>query len=133
MSGQTKIAVLKERAAGETRVAATPETIKKFIALGAVMAVEQGAGDSASISDQAYRDAGAEVGPVEAVLKDADIVFGVQGPVELWWGIEPISAGVFGVPVGFAVVILVSLFTRHPTREVQALVERIRYPRVDGE
>ena len=80
MSGQTKIAVLKERAAGETRVAATPETIKKFIALGAVMAVEQGAGDSASISDQAYRDAGAEVGPVEAVLKDADIVFGVQGP-----------------------------------------------------
>ena len=80
MSGQTKIAVLKERAAGETRVAATPETIKKFIALGAVMAVERGAGDSASISDQAYRDAGAEVGPVEAVLKDADIVFGVQGP-----------------------------------------------------
>ncbi len=60
-------------------------------------------------------------------------VFGVQGPVQLWWGIEPISAGVFGVPVGFAVVILVSLFTRHPPHTVQVLVERIRYPRLDGE
>ena len=79
MSGQTKIAVLKERAAGETRVAATPETIKKFIALGAVMAVEEGAGFGASLGDDAFRDAGAEVGSRDAVLKDADIVFGVQG------------------------------------------------------
>jgi NAD(P) transhydrogenase subunit alpha len=79
MSGATKITVLKERAAGETRVSATPETVKKFIALGAVMAVEQGAGANASISDEAYREAGAEVGSLEAVLKDADIVFGVQG------------------------------------------------------
>ncbi|MDD3798336.1 MAG: NAD(P) transhydrogenase subunit alpha [Novosphingobium sp.] len=80
MAGQTRIAVLKERAEGERRVSATPETVKKFAALGAVVAVEQGAGEGASISDEAYREAGAEVGPLETVLKGADIVFGVQGP-----------------------------------------------------
>jgi cation/acetate symporter len=41
-------------------------------------------------------------------------VFGVTKPVELWWGIEPISAGVFGVPLGFAVMIVVSLITPPP-------------------
>ena len=80
MTASTRIAVLKERTAGEARVSATPETVKKFIALGAVVAVEQGAGDGASISDEAYREVGAEVGPLETVVKDADIVFGVQGP-----------------------------------------------------
>ena len=75
-----RIAVLKERAAGESRVAATPETVKKFIALGATMAVESGAGEGASISDAAYAEAGAEVGPLAKAIKDADIVFGVQGP-----------------------------------------------------
>jgi cation/acetate symporter len=54
-------------------------------------------------------------------------LFGLSGPVELWWGIQPISAGVFGVPVGFAVMVLVSLVTRRPSRSVQAMVERIRY------
>ena len=53
-------------------------------------------------------------------------VFGVEGPVELWWGIEPISAGVFGVPVGFAVMVAVSLVTRRPPLRVQALVEQVR-------
>src|SRR3569623_658917 len=75
-----RIAVLKERAAGESRVAATPETVKKFGALGATLAVEAGAGEGASISDAAYAEAGAEVGPLGAVLKGADIVLGVQGP-----------------------------------------------------
>jgi NAD(P) transhydrogenase subunit alpha len=75
-----RIAVLKERAAGESRVAATPETVKKFIALGATMAVEAGAGAGASISDAAFAEAGAEVGPLAKAIKDADIVFGVQGP-----------------------------------------------------
>ena len=55
-------------------------------------------------------------------------VFGVTSPVELWWGIQPISAGVFGVPIGFAVIILVSLFTPAPKKEVQELVEHVRYP-----
>lgn len=75
-----RIAALKERAPGENRVALTPETAKKFAALGAVVAVEEGAGLAAAITDQAYRDAGAEVltGP-QAVAK-ADIVLGVQAP-----------------------------------------------------
>ena len=55
-------------------------------------------------------------------------IFGVTSPVQLWWGIDPISAGVFGVPVGFAVIILVSLLTRPPSQEAQDLVEFIRYP-----
>ena len=50
-----RIAVLKETASGETRVAATPETVKKFIALGASVAVQPGAGDSASIADAAAK------------------------------------------------------------------------------
>jgi NAD(P) transhydrogenase subunit alpha len=75
-----RIAVVKESAAGESRVAATPETVKKFSALGAVVAVESGAGAGAGISDEAYREAGAEVGPAAEVLKGAEIVLGVQAP-----------------------------------------------------
>ncbi len=75
-----KIAVLKEHADGERRVAATPETAKKFVALGADVAIEAGAGDAATYADQAYRDAGANVADRATVLADADIVLGVQGP-----------------------------------------------------
>jgi H+-translocating NAD(P) transhydrogenase subunit alpha len=75
-----KIAVLKESAKGETRVSATPETVKKFIALGASISVEKGAGASASIADTDYAAAGASVGALAAALKDADIILGVQGP-----------------------------------------------------
>ena len=56
--------------------------------------------------------------------------FGVTSPIELWWGIEPISAGLFGVPVGFAVIVLVSLATRRPSKQAQDLVDQIRYPNV---
>jgi cation/acetate symporter len=55
-------------------------------------------------------------------------VFGVTSPIELWWGIQPISAGLFGVPVGFAIIILLSLVTPAPSRKVQELVEHVRYP-----
>jgi H+-translocating NAD(P) transhydrogenase subunit alpha len=75
-----KIAVLKETAVGETRVAASAETVKKFIALGASVAVEAGAGLSASVSDAEYQAMGASVGAAAATLKDADIILGVQGP-----------------------------------------------------
>ena len=54
--------------------------------------------------------------------------FGITSPIQLWWGIEPVSAGVFGVPVGFAVIILVSLVTPKPNQKSQDLVEYIRYP-----
>ena len=75
-----KIAVLKELADGEARVAASPETVKKFMALGATMAVEKGAGESAAVADTDYQDMGATIGTRAAVLKDADIVLAVQGP-----------------------------------------------------
>jgi cation/acetate symporter len=55
-------------------------------------------------------------------------IFGVTKPIELWWGIQPISAGLFGVPLGFAVIIIVSLLTKAPGKEVQELVEHVRYP-----
>jgi len=55
-------------------------------------------------------------------------VFGVTSPVELWWGILPISAGLFGVPLGFLTIIIVSLITPAPSRETQELVEHVRYP-----
>jgi NAD(P) transhydrogenase subunit alpha len=75
-----KIAVLKEIAAGETRVSASPETVKKFIALGASVSVEKDAGVSASIGNSDYESAGASIGSLSSVLKDADIILGVQGP-----------------------------------------------------
>ncbi|NIJ07824.1 NAD(P) transhydrogenase subunit alpha [Sphingomonas vulcanisoli] len=75
-----RIAVLREEAAGERRVAATPETVKKYIALGATVAVEAGAGIGASVSDAAFADAGAEIGPRAQVVAGADIILGIQGP-----------------------------------------------------
>ena len=60
-------------------------------------------------------------------------IFGVTSPVELWYGIQPISAGVFGVPLGFALIIVVSLLTPAPRREIQELVEHVRYPSLIGD
>jgi NAD(P) transhydrogenase subunit alpha len=74
-----KIAVLKE-AAGETRCAAIPETVKKFVALGAEVAVESGAGEGASISDSDFAEAGAKVGVRTAILKGAGVILCVDGP-----------------------------------------------------
>ena len=75
-----KLAILRETAEGERRVAASPETVKKFIALGAEVAVEAGAGLTASIADSDYEGAGATVGPREAALAGADAILAVQGP-----------------------------------------------------
>ena len=57
-------------------------------------------------------------------------MFGVTSPIadHIWWGISPISAGLFGVPVGFAVIIIVSLVTGAPRPDTQDLVEHVRYP-----
>jgi len=76
-----KLAIPKERLEGETRVAASPETVKKLTALGLEVIVETGAGEHASIADQLYADAGATIAqsPADA-LKDADIVFKVRAP-----------------------------------------------------
>ncbi len=90
MSGGLRIAVLKERADGEQRVAASAETVKKFIALGAVVAIESGAGVSASVSDADYTAAGAEVVSAAQAVNGADIVLAIQGPdVALLKGTNP--------------------------------------------
>jgi cation/acetate symporter len=62
-------------------------------------------------------------------------VFGVTTPIadNLWWGIQPISAGLFGVPVGIAVMVIVSLVTPPPDQHTQELVEHVRYPNLKGE
>ena len=75
-----KIAVLKETAAGETRCAAIPETVKKFIALGAEVAIEQGAGEGASIADSDFEAAGAKIASRDEALKGAGIILCVNGP-----------------------------------------------------
>jgi H+-translocating NAD(P) transhydrogenase subunit alpha len=74
-----KIAVLKE-AAGEPRCAAIPETVKKFVGLGAEVAVERSTGEGASISDSEFEAAGATLGSRADVLKGAGIILVVNGP-----------------------------------------------------
>ncbi len=81
---QMKIAVLKETEAGETRVAATPETVKKFLAAGASITVEAGAGAGSAISDGQYKDAGAAIAKTARdALKGAALVLGVRRPDKL--------------------------------------------------
>jgi NAD(P) transhydrogenase subunit alpha len=76
-----RLAVLKERRAGENRVAATPDTVKKLIALGLTVAVETGAGLNAAIPDADFAAAGAEIAPdAAATLAGAGILFAVQAP-----------------------------------------------------
>ena len=76
-----KIAVLKETRSGETRVAASPETVKKFVGLGANVSVQSGAGEGARFSDAEYTDAGASLSPSAAdAAQDADLVIKVQAP-----------------------------------------------------
>ncbi len=61
-----RLAIPRERFASETRVAATPETVKKLAALGLSVAVETGAGLASAISDTQYAEAGAEIAPTAA-------------------------------------------------------------------
>ena len=76
-----KVAVLKEHRADERRVAASPETVKKMRGLGLDVVVESGAGAGASITDQAFQDAGAVLASDRATaLNGADVVVAVQRP-----------------------------------------------------
>jgi NAD/NADP transhydrogenase alpha subunit len=78
-----KIAVLKERHPYETRVAATPETVKKMIQMGLAVTVEAGAGEQAAFPDQAYQDAGAQLATSTAAAQaEADVVLTIR-PLEL--------------------------------------------------
>ena len=77
------IAVLKETHANETRVAATPDTVKKYIAAGAKVQVESDAGKNASILDSHYTDAGAKICKTAAdAMKSANVVLKVAPPTE---------------------------------------------------
>ncbi|HEX8989352.1 MAG TPA: VC_2705 family sodium/solute symporter, partial [Rhodocyclaceae bacterium] len=58
--------------------------------------------------------------------------FGGSADAE-WLGIEPIASGIFGLPLGFALIVVVSLLTPAPDEEVQELVENVRYPYLDRE
>ena len=78
-----KIAVPKETREHETRVAAVPETVKKFKALGAEVIVQSGAGDAASIPDAAFEAMGAAIAKTfAATVKDADVVLKIQRPTD---------------------------------------------------
>ena len=77
-----KIAVMKERRADERRVAATPETVKKFVGLGVDVVVEAGAGAAAHIADSEFQEAGATVAAdAAATLDGADVVLKVRRPI----------------------------------------------------
>ncbi len=76
-----RIAVTRERRDGETRVAATPETVKKLATLGFSITVEAGAGAGASFPDADYQAAGADLAKSAAeALKTADVLLKVRGP-----------------------------------------------------
>jgi len=78
--------VLKETAEGERRVAATPETVKKLVSAGAQVHLQAGAGTAAGFPDQAYVDAGAQLGDA---LESADLLLCVQAPSLLVGGVQP--------------------------------------------
>ncbi|PWB66649.1 MAG: cation acetate symporter [Betaproteobacteria bacterium] len=54
-------------------------------------------------------------------------------PIQKWFGLEPISAGMFGVPIGLVTIFVVSLVTPAPDKEVQELVDHVRYPNLVGD
>ncbi len=76
-----QIAVTRERKDGETRVAATPDSVKKLIAAGFAVTVETGAGTAAAYPDADYVAAGATIAPdATCAIKTADILFKVRSP-----------------------------------------------------
>src|SRR6266568_7163296 len=91
-----RIAVPAETAANEARVAATPETVKKLIGLGAEIVVQSGAGKASGLLDADYEKAGASIAPdAAATVKDADVVLAVR---------RPEAASLAGVAPGAAVL-----------------------------
>jgi NAD(P) transhydrogenase subunit alpha len=77
-----KIGLVKERAPNERRVALVPDALKPLLAAGAEVLVERGAGDGASIPDQAFADAGAKLASRDEVYSQADAIVRVQKPTD---------------------------------------------------
>ncbi len=87
-----KIAILKERRPHESRVAATPETVRKLKALGAEVTIEAGAGLAASFLDQAYAEAGANIVPDAAsAVAVGEVIFKVQRPMSAAEGVDELA------------------------------------------
>ena len=86
-----QIGVLKERRAGEMRVAATPDTVKKFLAAGCQVMVETGAGAGSQISDAMYQQAGATIAPTAAAAAASDVVLKIQKPMTGAEGLDEIG------------------------------------------
>ena len=87
-----KITILKERRPHETRVAATPETVRKLKALGAEITIETNAGAAAAYPDQAYVDAGASIVPDAAsAVAAGDVIFKIQRPLSAEEGVDEIG------------------------------------------
>ncbi|MDF2367247.1 Re/Si-specific NAD(P)(+) transhydrogenase subunit alpha [Sneathiella sp.] len=87
-----KIAIPRERRENEKRVAASPDTVKKFVGLGAEVIIETGAGKASSFSDADFEAAGAKIAADEAsALKDADIVLKIQRPLTAAEGEDEIA------------------------------------------
>lgn len=96
------IAVIRETAPQETRVATSPETVKKLIAAGHQVVVESGAGTLSAITDAAYQEAGASIKPTAAeTLAGANIVLKVRAPI---------GAEVASMPEGAAVIALFNAY-----------------------
>ncbi|MEO1964634.1 Re/Si-specific NAD(P)(+) transhydrogenase subunit alpha [Hyphomonas sp.] len=101
-----KISVLRERRSGETRVAATPETVKKLVASGHSVTIESDAGKTAGFLDSAYEEAGASIAKDAAsAVQGADIVFKVRGPEE---------GEIAALPDGTALIALMEPFAMDP-------------------
>lgn len=75
-----RVAILAETHLGETRVAATPDSVKALVKTGADVLVEAGAGSRADFADAAYEAAGAKTGARDQIVKDADVLFCVRRP-----------------------------------------------------
>ena len=74
-----KISIPKENRKGETRVAASPEVVKKFVSMGFSVTIESGAGLNAGFTDEIFKDAGAEIAAdTKSTLENADLVFKIQ-------------------------------------------------------
>jgi NAD(P) transhydrogenase subunit alpha len=78
-----RIAIAREAGAGEARVAATPETVKRMKGLGADVVVQAGAGQASGFLDAEYQAAGATIaGTIQDAVKDADVILKVRRPTE---------------------------------------------------
>ena len=78
-----KVGIPKELAAGETRVAVIPETVKRFVSAGMDVTVESGAGANAEFPDAQYKDAGAKIEKShDKLLKSSDLLLKIQPPAD---------------------------------------------------